>query len=249
MTNLKNKVALITGSARGIGKAVAERFGSLGANVVVNYVASERPAQETVGAIECCGGHAIAVQADISKVADIERLFAKTIERFSRIDIVVANAGVEIVGIPTAEVTEADFDLVFDVNTKGTFFTLAQAARHITDKGRIIYVGSSTTGFPIPGYALYSGSKIAPRLFVEVLAKELGPRGVTVNSIVPTITEGAGLSTGAVRPQARDFIRMFNPMQRAATLGDVADAAEYLASDLSAFVSGQHLLLSGGGPA
>jgi 3-oxoacyl-[acyl-carrier protein] reductase len=97
----------------------------------------------------------------------------------------------------------------------------------MTDKGRIIYVGSSTTGFPIPGYALYSGSNIAPRLFVEVLAKEHGPRGVTVNSIVPTVAEGAGLSTGAVRPQARDFIRMFNPMQRAATLGDVANAAEY----------------------
>src|SRR5262249_57635006 len=115
------------GSGWGMGRAVGEGFGSLGANVVVNYVASERAAQETVAAIECSGGHAIAVQADISKVADIERLFAKTIERFSRIDIVVANAGVEIVGIPTAEVKEADFDSAFDVNTKGTFFTLAQA--------------------------------------------------------------------------------------------------------------------------
>jgi NAD(P)-dependent dehydrogenase (short-subunit alcohol dehydrogenase family) len=118
-----------------------------------------------------------------------------------------------------------------------------------TDQGRIMYVGSSSTAFPLPGYGLYSGSKMAPRFFLEVLAKELGPRGVTVNSILPTVTAGAGLSTDAVRPQASEFIRTFNPMQRVGTLGDVADAAEYFASDLSALVSGQHLLLSGGGPA
>src|SRR5262249_33521799 len=109
MTNLKNKVALITGSARGIGKAIAERYGSLGAQVVVNYVASERPALETVAAIERLGGTAAAIQADVSKVADIDRLFAATMERYGRIDIVVANAGIEVMGIPTADVMEVDF--------------------------------------------------------------------------------------------------------------------------------------------
>jgi len=249
MTNLKGKVALVTGSARGIGKAIAERFGALGASVVVNYATSERPALETVGAITQSGGIAIAVQADVSKVADIDRLFTTTIERFGRLDIVVANAGIELVGTPIAEVSESDFDRLFGVNTKGAFFTLQQAARHIADNGRIIYVGSSSTAFPSPGYALYSGSKMAPYLFVEVLAKELGPRGVTVNSIRPTVTAGAGLSTDAVRPHASEFIRAFNPMQRPGTLGDVADAAEYFAGDLSGFVSGQHLLISGGRPA
>jgi 3-oxoacyl-[acyl-carrier protein] reductase len=249
ITNLKNKVAVVTGSARGIGKAIAERFGSLGASVVVNYATSEGAAQETVAAITRLGGTAIAVQADVSKVVDIDRLFATTIERYGCVDIVVANAGVEIVGTPIADVSENDFDRLFAVNTKGTFFTLQQAARHIADHGRVMYVGSSSTAFPLPGYALYSGSKMAPRIFVEVLAKELGPRGVTVNSILPTVTAGAGLSTDAVRPQASEFIRAFNPMQRVGTLEDVADAAEYLAGDLSAFVSGQHLLLSGGGPA
>ena len=182
-------------------------------------------------------------------MADIERLFATTIERFGRVDIVVANAGLELVGKPIADVSEEDFDRLFAVNTKGAFFTLQQAARHIADHGRIMYVGSSSTAFPLPGYALYSGSKMAPRFFVEVLAKELGSRGVTVNSILPTVTAGAGLSTDAVRPQASEFIRTFNPMKRVGALGDVADAAEYFADDLSAFVSGQHLLLSGGGPA
>jgi 3-oxoacyl-[acyl-carrier protein] reductase len=249
VTNLKNKVALVTGSARGIGRAIAERFGALGASVVVNYVASEGPARETVAVIEHLGGTAIAVQADISKVADSDRLFAAAMKQYGRLDIVVANAGIEVVGIPVADVTEAEFDRVFDVNTKGAFFTLRGAAKHIAENGRIIYVGSSSTAFPRPGYALYSGSKMAPLLFVEVLAKELGARGVTVNSILPTVIAGAGLSSSEVRPQAREFIRTFNPMQRAGTVQDVADAAEYLASDLSAFVSGQQLKLSGGAPA
>lgn len=249
MTNLENKVALVTGSARGIGRAIAERFGMLGATVAINYTASEEQAQDAVAAIERMGGTASAIRADVSKVTDIERLFATTIEGYGCVDIVVVNAGVEVVGVPVADVTEADYDRVFDVNTKGAFFTLKGAARHITENGRIIYVGSSSTALPRPGYALYSGSKMAPLLFVEVLARELGARGVTVNAILPTVIAGAGLSTDELRPQAREFIRTFNPMQRAGTARDVADAAEYLASDLSAFVSGQRLMLSGGAPA
>src|ERR1700722_6996035 len=128
MSNLNNKVALITGSARGIGKAIAERYGSLGASVVVNYVASERPAQETVAAIKRLGGTATAIQADVSKVADIDRLFEKTIEQYGRLDIVVANAGLELIAKLMTDVTEAEFDRLFDVNTKGTYFTLARAA-------------------------------------------------------------------------------------------------------------------------
>ena len=176
-------------------------------------------------------------------MAEIDRLFATAIERYGRLDIVVANAGIERVGIPFADVTEADYDQVSDVNTKGAFFTLRGAAKLIADNGRIIYVGSSSTAFPRAGYALYSGSKMAPLLFVEILAKQLDARGVTVNSILPTVIAGAGLSTGEVRPQVREFIRTFNPMQRPGTLQDVADAAEYMATDLSAYVSGQQLKL------
>lgn len=249
MTDLKGKVALVTGSARGIGRVVAQRFARLGAGVVVNYAASERPAQEAVAEIERLGGAAIAVQADVSMVADIDRLFAAALERFGRLDIVVANAGIELVGQATLDVVEADFDRLFAVNTKGAFFTMQRAARHVADSGRIIYVGSSTTAFPMPGHALYGSSKVAPRFVVEVLAKEVGGRGVTVNSILPTATEGAGVSTDGARPEVREFIRTSNPMGRMGTPDDVADAAEYLAGPLSGFVSGQHLLLSGGGPA
>ncbi len=249
LTNLTGKVALITGGARGIGRAISERLGRLGARVVVNYSASAKPAQETVLAIEQQGGSAIAVQADVSKPTEIDRMFATAVERFGRIDIVVANSGVEVVDQAVLDFTEADYDRVFAVNTKGTLFTLQSAAKHIAERGRIIYLGSSTTAFPTPGHGLYGASKIAPQFLVEVLAKELGGRGITVNSILATATEGAGVSANEVRPQVREFIKNFNPMGRMATVDDVADAVEYLAGELAGYVSGQHLLLSGGGPA
>jgi 3-oxoacyl-[acyl-carrier protein] reductase len=249
MTDLKGKVALITGSARGIGKAIAERYGSCGASVVVNYARDRERANATVDSIERLGGTAIAIQADVSKVADIERLFADTVERFGRLDIVVANAGVELVDRPVVDVSEEDFDRLFGVNTKGAFFTLQNAARHVADNGRIIYVGSSNTAYPLPGYGLYGGSKIAPQFLVQVLAKELGARGIAVNAILPTAIGGAGIFTDEVKPEFLAFIRSFRPMPRMGTVDDVANAAEYLASELAGFVSGQHLLVTGGAPA
>ena len=249
MTDLKGKVALVTGSARGIGKAIAERYGSCGASVVVNYVGARERANATVDGIQRLGGTAIPIQADVAKVADIERLFAATVDHFGRLDIVVANAGVELVDRPVVEVSEADFDRLFGVNTKGAFFTLQNAARHVVDNGRIIYIGSSNTAYPLPGYGLYGGSKIAPQFVVQVLAKELGARGIAVNSILPTAIVGAGIFSDEVKPAFLEFIRSFRPMQRMGTVDDVANAAEYLASDLAGFVSGQHLLVTGGAPA
>src|SRR2546425_766158 len=140
-------------------------------------------------------------------------------------------------------------DRLFAINAKGAFFTLRRAARHIADNGRILYVGSSTTAFATPGHGLYSGSKIAAQFLVEVLAKEIGSRGVTVNSILPTAIEGAGVYTEGASEDVMQFERSFRPIRRMGTLDDVANAAEYLASDLADFISGQHLLLSGGGPA
>jgi 3-oxoacyl-[acyl-carrier protein] reductase len=247
MTNLRGKVALVTGSARGIGKAIAERYGSLGASVVVNFSTNEKAALDTVASIEQAGGTAIAIRADVSKVGDIERLFAAAVEQFGRLDIAVANAGVELAEHPLiAGVSEETFDRVFAINAKGAFFTLQYAGKHIVDNGRIIYVGSSTTGYPMPGLAAYGGSKIPGQYFVEVLAKELGHRGVTVNSILPTATEGAGIFGQGVDASYRDGVKAYRPMARMGSVNDVADAAEYFASELSSFVSGQHLLLSGG---
>ncbi|MFD2370086.1 SDR family oxidoreductase [Brevibacillus sp. GCM10020057] len=247
MTNLRNKVALITGSGRGIGKAIAERYASLGADIAVNYTNDKAAAEATVSNLQAYGVKAIAIQADISQVAEVRKLFRTTLQEFGRVDIVVANAGIELVNLPAVDITEEQYDRLFQVNTKGAFFTIQEAAKHVADNGRIIYVSSSTTTSAMAGYALYGSSKVAPMYLVEALAKEIGYRGVTVNTIVPTVIEGAGLWTNPEdRAQLRDALIQAHPMRRLGTLDDVANVAEFFASDLSSYVSGQRLLISGG---
>jgi 3-oxoacyl-[acyl-carrier protein] reductase len=248
-TDLKNKVALVTGASRGIGAAIAERLAARHAKVVINYASSPAAATSLLDRIVQTGGTAMVAQGDVSNPASIESVFDAAISSFGKVDIVVANAGIELVGKATVDVTEEEFDRLFAVNSKGTFFTLQQAAKRLEDNGRIVLIGSSTGEFPMPGHALYGASKMAPRFLVEVLAKELGARGITVNSILPTVTEGAGVSTEGARDSVREYLRTFNPMRRAASLKDVADTVEYLVSDLANYISGQHLLLSGGAPA
>ena len=248
MTDLTDKTAVITGSARGLGKAIALRYAALGANVVVNYASSREAADATVAEIESLGAKAIAVRADVSNVSDIERLFDEAVKQFGQVDIAVANAGVEMIGIPLLETTVEQFDQLYGINAKGTFFTLQAAARHVVDNGRIIFVGSSTTVLPVPGYALYASSKLGPRYAAQVLA-QLRDRGVTVNTILPTAIDGAGVFTDAdPNHPVRELIasQPGRTGRRMGTVDDVADAAEYLSSDLARWVSGQSLLVSGG---
>lgn len=247
MNNLKNKVALITGSARGLGKAIAERYAALGANIVVNYSRDKASAEEVVSNITAMGVKVIAIQADISKVPDLERLFNEAIAAFGKIDIVVANAGVELVETPVTEFTEEQFDRVFGINTKGTYFTMQQAAKHVENNGRIIYIASSTTSFPVPGMAIYGGSKTTPRYLVDILSKEIGHKGITVNSIIPFAVDHSGIFADPDSyPELRKQLLDSCPMGRLADVEDVANAAEFFASDLSSFVNGQHLLVNGG---
>lgn len=247
MKSLTNKVALITGSARGLGKAIAERYAEMGADIVINYSKDKKSAEETSDKIKSFGVRCITVQADTSKVADIKRLFDETKKAFGKINIVVANAGIELVETPVTSFTEEQFDRVFSINTKGSYFTIQEAARTVEDNGRIIYIASSTTSFPVPGMAVYGGSKTTPRYLVDVLSKEIGYRGVTVNSIIPFAVDHAGIfvdpgSYPALRKQLIDSC----PMGRLAEVEDVANIAEFFASDLSSFVNGQHLLVNGG---
>lgn len=249
MTNLKNKTALITGSVRGVGKAIAERYASLGADLVINYSKDAASAEATVEELKKYGTKVIAVQADVSKVEDINRMFETALAEFGKLDIVVANAGVELVDQPSVDFTEEQFERLFSINSKGTYFTMQNAAKHISNNGRIIYIGSSTTAFPMPGVALYGGSKMAARLLVQVMAQELGSRGITVNSIIPTTIKGAGVFTNLPENSfVEQQVTAFNPMNRMGTPEDVANVAEFFASELSSFVSGQHLLVSGGAP-
>ncbi|MDD7887993.1 SDR family oxidoreductase [Flavivirga sp. 57AJ16] len=247
MNSLKNKVAIITGSSRGLGKAIAERYAALGADIVLNYSSNKTAAEEVEGTIKAMGAQVISVQADVSKVADIERLFSEAKRKFGKVDIVVANAGIEMVETPVVDFTEEQFDKLFSINTKGAYFTMQQAAKHIEDNGRIIYIASSTTVFPVPGMAVYGGSKSTPRYMVDVLSKEIGYRGVTVNSIIPFAVDHSGIFTEEDSyPELRKSLIDSCPMQRLAEIEDVANVAEFFASDMSSFVNGQHLLLNGG---
>lgn len=247
MNSLKNKVALITGSARGLGKAIAERYAALGANIVLNYSKDKVSVDEVESNIKAMGANVISVQADVSKVADIERLFTAAKNAFGKIDIVVANAGIEMEETPVTEFTEAQFDQLFSINTKGAYFTMQQAALNVEDNGRIIYIASSTTAFPVPGMAVYGGSKTTPRYLVDVLSKEIGHRGVTVNSIIPFAVDHSGIFVDPnAYPELRKSLLDSCPMGRLAEVEDVANIAEFFASDLSSFVSGQHLLVNGG---
>lgn len=247
MENLRNKTAIITGSARGLGKAIAERYAAMGANIVINYSRDKSAADLVVSNIEAMGVKVIAVQADVSKVAEIERLFAEAKKAFGRIDIVVANAGIEMVETPVTQFTEQQFDHLFSINTKGTYFTMQMAAKTVEDNGRIIYIASSTTAFPIPGMAVYGGSKMTPRYLVDVLSKEIGHRGVTVNSIIPFAVDHSGIFADPESyPELRQSLLDSCPMGRLASVEDVANIAEFFAGGLSSFVNGQHLLVNGG---
>lgn len=244
---LASKVALITGSSKGLGRAIALRYAQLGASVVVNYAKDKAPADEVVQTIEAAGGNAIAVQADVSVVSEIGHLFSEALAAFSKIDIVVANAGIEKVNIPVTDVTEEDFDHLFRINTKGPYFVMQAAARVLQDGGRIINISSSSTSRPHPGLGLYGTSKSAPKYLVRVLAQELGPRKITVNSLVPGPIDGAGIFTNVKDddPYKASLLASI-PLGRLATANDVADVAEFLASEQSFFVTGEELLMNGG---
>ena len=175
--NLTGKVAVVTGASRGIGQAIAIRLGHLGASVVVNYSRDPSGAAETVAAIEAVGSRAIGVRADVSKPAEIEALLDAARTEFGGLDIVVANTGIDETGGPVLDITEAEYDRMFNVNAKGAFFTLQQAARRVTRGGSIVYIGSSSTLRPVAGFGLYATSKLPANYLVGVLAQEIGERG------------------------------------------------------------------------
>lgn len=237
---LEGKSALITGGSRGIGRAIAERLAADGAAVVINYARNKERAQEVVSAILAKGGKALAVQADVSKPAQVRRLFSEAEKVVGPLDIVVANAGVHI-SKPLIESTEADYDFIFDSNTKGVFFTLQEAASRMRAGGRIIVVSTGGTKMHFPNMSLYLGSKGAIEQFARSLALELGPRNVAVNVLSPGFTD-----TDMLPEQYRAYGASLSPFNRVGAPEDVADVALFLASDASRWVTGQNLQAGGG---
>ena len=230
--------------------AVALRLGRLGASVTVNFSRDETGAAEVVGAIEALGSRAIAVKADVSKPAEVQALFAAVKGAFGRIDIAVANAGIDEPGGSVVDVTEEAYDRMFGVNAKGAFFTLQQAARQLESGGSIVSIGSSSTLTPTAGFGLYSSSKLPASFLVKVLAQEVGSRDITVNAVIATATDAAGYFSSDDDPnQIRRLVEHASPLgARMGSVDDIADAVELFTSPLTRWISGQQLLVSGGAP-
>ncbi|MER6274647.1 SDR family oxidoreductase [Streptomyces sp900105755] len=250
MTDLTGKTAVITGSARGIGKAIALRYAQLGANIVLNYTSNAAAADQALKEVLAHGGKAIAVKADISQAADVNRLFTQAKEQFGSIDLVVANAGLELLGAPIADLSDGQIDNMVNVNARGALLTLQRAARHTADHGRIIYIASTAIAGPVAGAGLYTATKAPGRYFAEVLAREVAERGITVNTIQPGPIDEAGVFIDSI-PADSPFRGIQAAGRIADRIGkpkDVADAAEYLACDLAAWVSGTTLAVTGGLP-
>jgi 3-oxoacyl-[acyl-carrier protein] reductase len=239
--SLDGKNALVTGSSRGIGRAIAERLAAEGAAVVVNYRSGSRRALEVAGRIAARGGRAEAIQADVADLAQVKRLFYEAERAVGPLDIVVANAGV-FLSKPLAESDEEDYARVFDTNTRGVFYTLREAGQRIRDGGRIIVVSSGGTRMHMANAGLYLGSKGAIEQFARSLSRELGPRRVTVNVLSPGFTDTEMLNSDEVR----NYAATLSPFNRIGAPEEVAGVAAFLAGESAGWVTGQNVQAGGG---
>lgn len=230
MANLTGKVAIVTGSSRGIGRALAERLGRDGANVVVTYAGNQTKAEEVVSTIKTNGSDAMSMQCDLSQLDDIRILFQKTLSYFGQLDILVISGGAPRLTKSIAETTEAEFDSVFTFNAKGNFFALQEAAKHMADNGRIVTFSTPYTVQPQPNLSVIAGSKAAIEAFTFALAKEVGARGIRVNAIMPGPTTTDSFSS-MVSAEEQEQLKQMASLQRLAEAEDIANAVAFLVSD------------------
>jgi len=244
---LNGKVAVVTGASKGIGAGIAKEFAAEGASVVVNYASSKKDADKVVDEISKRGGKAIAVQGNVAKKAEVERLFAEAEKTFGKIDILVNNAGVyEFVLLE--EVTEEQFHRLFDVNVLGMLLATQEALKHFNaDGGSIINIGSLASSLTPPTAVVYNATKGAVDAITRTLAKELGPRKIRVNAINPgmVITEGA-IAGGYTEGDMRKMFESQTPLGRVGETEDIAPAAVFFASSDSAWITGETLRVAGG---
>ena len=247
MNKLTNKVAVFTGASKGIGAGIAKSLASEGAAVVVNYASSKEDADSVVAEIAGKGGKAVAVQGDVSKASDVRRIFAETKKAFGRLDVLVNNAGVYQFA-PLEQITEEQFHRQFNTNVLGLILATQEATRLFgPEGGSIINIGSNASSLTPPASAVYTATKGAVDAVTHVLAKELGPKKIRVNSINPGMVETEGVhASGIIGSDFQKQMEAQTPLGRIAQPADIAPIAVFLASADSGWLTGETLLASGG---
>ena len=245
MSKLNNKVAIVTGASKGIGAEIARTLAAEGAAVAVNYSSSQEGADGVVADIKRAGGKAVAIQGDVSKSADVQRIFAETKKAFGKLDVLVNNAGVYEF-LQLEQIGEQHFHRLFNTNVLGLILATQEAAKHFgPDGGSVINIGSVVSRVTPPSSAVYSATKGAVDAVTHVLAKELGPKKIRVNSINPGMVETEGAS-GFLGTDFEKQIVAQTPLGRIAQPKDIAPIAVFLASADSGWMTGETLLASGG---
>jgi 3-oxoacyl-[acyl-carrier protein] reductase len=247
MSKLRNKVAVVTGASKGIGAGIAKALASEGAAVVVNYASSKEGAERVVAEIVAGGGKAVAVQGDVAKATDVQRIFAEATKAFGHVDVLVNNAGVYQFA-PLEQITEEQFHRMFNTNVLGVLLASQEAAKHFGDAGgNIINVGSVVSQLTPPASVVYTATKGAVDAVTRVLAKELGPKGIRVNSINPGIVETEGThDSGVIGSDLQKQNEAQTPLGRIAQPQDIAPIAVFLASADSGWLTGETMVASGG---
>ena len=238
------RVAIVTGASRGIGAALARRLAQDGFAVVINYASSVAEAEALVADLKAKGQQAIAVKADVAKPDDVRALFDAAEAQLGRVDVLVNNAGV-LKTTPLADTSDELYDQTFDINVRGTFNTLREAAKRLNDGGRIVNFSSSALAMNLPGYAIYNATKAAVESFTHVFAKELRGRQITVNAVAPGPVETELFTRGKTAEQIANFAKM-PPLERLGQPDDIAGVVSFLVGPDAGWVNGQILRANGG---
>jgi 3-oxoacyl-[acyl-carrier protein] reductase len=243
MKTLESKVILVTGASRGIGAAVALKLADAGAKVIINYAGGQDAAEQTVNQIKKQGGDAIALQADVSKADEVKAMFDAAIAHYGRIDVLVNNAGIMITKL-LKDTTDEDFTRQFDINVRGTFNTMREAATKLADNGSVINFSSSNNRIMLPTYSTYAATKSAVEQLTRVFSKEVGARGINVNSVSPGPTNTELFTKG--KPQeVIDRLASLSAFNRIGEPDDIAKIIVFLASDDAKWISAQNIGLNG----
>lgn len=244
MSDMKNRVAIVTGASRGIGAAIAERLGRDGFTVIVNYAGNAAMANAVVTRIEATGGVALSAQADVADPVAVKKMFDAAETAFGGVDVLINNAGIMALS-PLAATEDLDFDKTVSVNLKGTFNTMREAGRRLRDNGRIINFSTSVVGLKLENYGIYAATKAAVETLTAIMAKEMRGRNITVNAVAPGPTATDLFLDGKSEEVVARMAKM-SPLERLGTPEDIAGVVAFLAGPDGAWVNGQTLRANGG---